>query len=741
MVLDQPEDGEELLLSILPSYQMHQSTISRDLTPSSENFRVSPPMYELTPETSPLVSPAINHDSMIQDGYFPAQSNSSSAQAQAPHPAGAAQQTHADTFTRFEDTLLANSHKLKRLNTYNEKLANDIKIKISITENIPKVGVKSKVVEPEELSRIELKQGDYIHGVLTVTNAGTDDIPFEMFAVLFEGIITLEDGSSKPVLHKFLNLFDFNASWNDGYLDRLSTDDHRNPHGPYTKNWDQSDNTVIDLSFQKVLEPGVTYKKFFTFKIPQKLLESVCETHGLVKHMQLPPTMGGSKLEDFCFLNCSVVYSVNAKLIARASEYGVNLDCDEYMVGGEESCELRVIPNTNNVFESNREMINQESMLVYKNLVQEIEEKVEELKGGNTALSSRRTSISSIDAVVANSVTGNNNNNNTNNNNVNGSAGGNVNPLLQMSPMISPMISPIGSPSAETFALPTSSRPKLTTTPSTTELRKLRQSYYATQTPQSTSSLYEIFMQYRKKSILGTKIIGLVALSMPKGDIKVSYQPTEATTPSLVRIPLDLHFIFSDKAQKKAPDFRHISVELVSLTIKAKKHPISSVLTHEHLFENKPSSHDCFEYLTILKFQKYAVKLSQIIKQYGGPEVLGPNAYRLIEDVKSIANLGTKYDYMKIEKVVLQSRGGHGNFLSLQSIPWEEEQIGHECKYTKRFDVIVDLNSIVDPGKEFTLVPDFQSCYLIRMYYLKVHIKCPNGDNLTMKVPIVLQRR
>ena len=48
---------------------------------------------------------------------------------------------------------------------------------------------------------------------------------------------------------------------------------------------------------EKVIQPGVTYKRYFNFKIPNNLLDSECNDHGLSKHVDLPPTLGLSRWE------------------------------------------------------------------------------------------------------------------------------------------------------------------------------------------------------------------------------------------------------------------------------------------------------------------------------------------------------------------------------------------------------------------------------------------------------------
>ena len=43
------------------------------------------------------------------------------------------------------------------------------------------------------------------------------------------------------------------------------------------------------------------------------------------------------------------------------------------------------------------------------------------------------------------------------------------------------------------------------------------------------------------------------------------------------------------------------------------------------------------------------------------------------------------------------------------------------------------------PG-EFCLIPDFQSCYLARLYHFKISIKLSNGEKVSIKVPAIIQK-
>lgn len=753
---------DDQIINILPSYQMYQSTISKNLTPTREDLRTEPPSYELTSQTS---STTVSSNSSVND-YFVGVSVPSSPElssSRAPFESAPHDET-VDDFTPWEDTILANSHKLKRISSINKDISRLLNVQIHFTELLGKIGVKPNIINPLDM---ELKQGDCIYGYVTVTNRTDTAIPFDMFAVVLEGSVTFGD-NQKPTMQlpihmtKFLNMFDFNASWNDGFLDRLKTDNN-NPHNVQGKQLDPVDGTQTQLDHKRVFEPQLTYKKFFTFRLPEKLLDSSCP-HGFINHMQLPHTLGVSRNEvisllrhkwrdgpgpdsaagspaagdsvktddyfrlptngstssiksryamgtnDFCFQDVSVSYSVSARIIGKASDYEdffvrkaahLDPDSEEYVVANEDNRYLRAIFNSHSSFELNRSMINEEARLIYANMVHKIEEKI--------ILGKELSNNPADDRLIA-STSG-----------------------LSLEP-----------------------------TSSASELAKMLQSYYTKmkhiddnhhETRQNT---YEVLLPYKKKTVLGSsKIIGLAALSTPKSEYRVSYVSLpkfrQATSDTKITIPLNLVFWFNEINNYSAPEFKKVSVELVVLTIKSKDLPIPTVFHADMMFLNKSRGPDSFEYLTIKKFQKYAHDLTKILKEIG-PGRLDIDK-DMIHDIKALANLKCKSDILKVEKPAFSQPHSKNTTSLLNNIPWETKiiesttaggAIEKQTQFYKKFDLHLDLANTIMPGtgsKDFCLVPDFQHCMVARLYYLRIELKCPNGDKIPIKVPLVLQRQ
>ncbi|KAK6201686.1 ubiquitination pathway protein [Scheffersomyces amazonensis] len=698
---------------------MYQSTISKNLTPTREDRRSTPPSYELAPFTS--------NTSSVED-YFegislPASPELAPVSSSFPNLELTDDESqHGDA--NWTDTILENAHKLKRLTSVNKEVSKCLSIEIVLTETIGKLGQIPKKIDPLSC---EFKQGDYIYGYVLITNKTEEDIPFDMFSVVLEGCAIFgSNGNNNLVpqntsVNRFLTMFDFNASWNDACLDRLITD-HNDPYRS-VKQFDHTDNTYTQLDEQKILIPKITYKKFFTFRIPEKLLDCSCN-HGLVKHLQLPPTLGISRDEiittlrqkwkdktndtnsdarkkyasltnDLAFNNASISYSVSARIIGKASDYKSlyahpipNSAEDEYVVANEDYCYIRLIPCTNAIFELNRSSIDREATLLYTNMIERIEEKIE--------LGRQLSSMSAEDRIT--------------------------------------------------------SPPTLQPTQSALELSKMQQSYISKKSKSHSHDIIEVFLSHKKKQVFGgSKVLGLIALSTQKVACRLDYDSLskfntiEPSNSTILNIPMELSYIPATATTSNVPDFKKISVDLIALTIKSKHLPIPLVFHSDMLFNNKMNESDNFDLISLRKFQKYAIELSKLLKIHGEDLQIEKD---LVYDLKSLANLATKYDTLKLKSVTYSLPDSPINHNSFSSIPWQHENMASTSSEShfrlfKKFNLKIDIADALLPGSatnEFCLIPDFQFCSMARIYYFKITLRNSSGEKLCMKVPMVLQR-
>ena len=108
-------------------------------------------------------------------------------------------------------------------------------------------------------------------------------------------------------------------------------------------------------------------------------------------------------------------------------------------------------------------------------------------------------------------------------------------------------------------------------------------------------------------------------------------------------------------------------------------------------------------------------------------------------DVKSIAKLNVKYTTLKVDNVKVKPKQG-------VSTHWEAEEASFSHKMTLNISFSKLLSkdssgSYEDLTQEpIVLVPSFQSCIIGRLYYLKINAKLQNGEPITLKVPVTIER-
>lgn len=161
----------------------------------------------------------------------------------------------------------------------------------SVKQNIylTKGGVEGELV-PDDEKAIEYVQGDLVKGHIIIENPTAKPIPFNMYYVVLEGTFHQEHKTTN-----FLQMVDFEASQNyDVEEDKVDPVD-----GSY-------------LTLGHTLLPQKRYKRFFKFKVPQKLLDCDCSRR-LPRHLQIPPSCGRNS-KDF-FRTSSIRYNVRSVLV------------------------------------------------------------------------------------------------------------------------------------------------------------------------------------------------------------------------------------------------------------------------------------------------------------------------------------------------------------------------------------------------------------------------------------------
>ncbi|ODV80792.1 uncharacterized protein CANTADRAFT_38014, partial [Suhomyces tanzawaensis NRRL Y-17324] len=662
--------------SILPSYHLFQSTFSKNILPGTEDR--PPPTYFTTPDCQPS-----------SNEYFPQVPNDD-----------------VDSPTRWEDTILANSYRMKKLTGFDH-----LHISIHLTAAPCKLGVPPQLLNHD---RFEFQQGDPVQGYITVRNTAPFPLPFDMFSVVFEGKISVMPESSEKkeplVFNKFLNMFDYNASWTP-----VNFDDHDDVM------FDPIDNTRNRFPMEKFFEPNVTYKKFFNFKIPDRLLDCSCETHNFQRHIQIMPTIGLDKdqflkdirkfrernkrpelvrkksninevldrrIKDFSFSDTSISYSVEARVIGKDSEYTKVLgkpkpqgEKEEFLIVSEASCFIRVVPKETLLYEFDTEVLDRQSQSVYNNLVRIVRQKIDL---GKQLLQEKE---------IENSET--------------------------------------------THELGR-----------TSSVSKIKQTGQQNGVNGVHKTKYEVFVPLKKKTLTAPpKIVAVLGMATAKTEYKVQYCPPHLfksillhspreEISTLVQIPIDLTLQFSSEASTKSmkpPEIKSIGAELVVFTHRSKKYAIPIEVTHDLLFKNNGEENDNFEGIVIKPFKQYLHELSELMEKFNSG-VLDVDR-QLVMDIKCLAYMQTKYNKLKIENVKLNQF----------STTWKTGSLA--TTLTKKFMISLDLKAVL--SRELTenlvseahaLVPSFQSCIIGRSYYIVVTLRLQNGESVSLKVPLKILR-
>lgn len=701
---------EELVSNILPSYHMFQLTISKNLTPSDENYIVDPPLYEVTPVTSNTATPF----SLLAVPLA----------LQSPGPLSPGPEDFGFPFPDqepvdiWENTILANAHKLPNLANSDNAVARDLELQIHVTEKVCQKGVQPVPADP--LAR-EYQQGDYIHGYVTITNRSAKPVSFEMVYVVFEGAVVVLDGLSQPLtVYKFLNMLDLFASWLYANIDRLATD-NGDPHDWCAGETDPYDGTALSIDVKRRFEPHVTYKRFFTFRVPDRLLDDACELHRLAAHTEVPPTVGmarspgapppvyllkaqaAQRIRDFAFMDLHIHYSVDARVVGRASEYGHPVaERDQYVVASERSCPIRIAPFVN--MRENEAARRVAALQFFRAFTESVRIKIAD---GKEALAGF--------------------------------------PALTPVPLID-----VGAVSAGESAPP-----------------KLRQLYRvagaSTKHFSKQEDVYQCLAPYKKKLITGSvKIHGVMALSTPKESYRTEYVPPRKfreprAYSTQLNIPVELSF-FCEGGLAQPPDVRSLTCEIVVLTVRLTKHEIPVEIAHEMCFDDLvvldgKASENNFDTLVVAPFQNYYGQIVLLVRKLGIQNERFRVETAFFRDLKCMAHLGTKYMNLAVAdvKVVGKTDNAAGLHRNVSSIPWEPAPAadGRFMEYHKRLDVCLDLltchtkDTDASPGTcfdRFTLVPSFQTCHMTRLYYIRVSARLLNGTKLRVNVPLTVEK-
>ena len=291
--------NEDVILDVLPSFQMynalHRNIPQGNVDPDQRDF---PPTYnqvaangqnvtfnDIAPVSEECIEPL--QPSVIQETLNSSESTVNDLESLSTRYTGS---DYSSVFTtnnasgdntNIEDDVDAdNEISVDQLYSL-PKVTSPVNVTIHVTKHVSLPPNKPE----EEFALKEYTSGDTIHGYCIIENKSKKPIRFEMVYVAFEGYISsIEKGKSKRTIKRFLRMVDLSASWSYVNLE-MGTGLRYKCRGR------DFDNSILGLNHNRILEPGVKYKKFFVFRLPSQLLDTTCKQEHFA-HCLLPPSLG-----------------------------------------------------------------------------------------------------------------------------------------------------------------------------------------------------------------------------------------------------------------------------------------------------------------------------------------------------------------------------------------------------------------------------------------------------------------
>lgn len=268
--------GQDVVFDVLPSFEMYQTVQNRAqvfLGPSPDYFGSEMGAERSDISASTSTTPRTTSESTISPAPTARESISSYSTVSS-HP--------MDRMTGLVRNVVDNTHKLPNMPIHPK-----VTVEIHVTKSVPIPGEK-----PEKESMLkEYTSGDGVYGYVIIANQSNERVAFDMFNIRLEGVTSVVDTQTKKIYNKrFLNMLDMNASWTFACI----SPSNNVRYEPFMIDWDGS---TIGISNERILEPKTNYKKFFYFKVPYTLLDNSCR-HQQELHTLLPPSFGINRYND-----------------------------------------------------------------------------------------------------------------------------------------------------------------------------------------------------------------------------------------------------------------------------------------------------------------------------------------------------------------------------------------------------------------------------------------------------------
>ena len=557
-----------------------------------------------------------------------------------------------------------------------ENVSSELKcLKVAI-----QVGDDENTYKKENPTFKRFLQGDDIEGSVTISNKSLSKLPYTACLVTLVGYISVKSGQKKRIIHRFLSMIDYDASNSLSNLDNTS--------GPAIEDARNSD--LFKEKKKRYIEPSTSCRKSFKFRLPERLVSCACREHNLQQHCSLLPTFDFFKKSPSAILRwfkksiCSINNGTgeNKRLGCPSSEASISY-CIEAKIIGELADYQEYLYTEYRAIEKKlfTRLINIDKTFVTVQVLPR--------RNLDRELCGRQSKVI-------------------------------YNDLLQRARIKSQKNRPIEKPTPDGE----------------------KQLYKRDRIVSISQQNLEDY-NYRNSKVLTdlfsklSNSIGVIRTTMPAMNLNISpvppymYTDINDTTlpPFLLRFPIYLEFSPScSNSSCTLPKISNVSFEMVALTYISRKLPIPIVVTYDVLFGEKKitdsKSYDPFEENITKPFRLLLSNMALLRKE----------DCHLMLDLRCLATMEYKYQYIPVPNL-----GEKINGISKQvtSTPWErtnpKDNIFHK---TVNIDIITQ--QMKHTLAKLQWVPEFQSCFIGRMYFCKIKFKISKARDITINLPLTI---
>lgn len=462
---------------------------------------------------------------------------------------------------------------------------------------------------------------------------------------------------------------------------------------------------------------------------PESLIDLQCNTQNIVSHLKLPPTLGSSRMEngrvltnlqnrsaDFSGVGNAVTYTVTARFLTKSSKWeksfrqftnkhkgngSVNNGCQnydgEFVILKEIVNDIRVVPTTATpISEYERNFQCYHNMKLYNHFINRINNWInwgKELQLCSQVCDSLDDEVPPVDLLENEQTIGTD------------EIGHNYTRIYNS--------------------------------------RRQQSRWYQVQLGIYKSSL--LLGKNAKRSLISVKtpLRGYRVSYIPPST-KVKHDPGKTTFQSAkLNIPLEVSMENMGLPSKPiAPcEIKHVGAELEIVTITSTdKTPIpmefeSAFWGNNNGISSDNFSIDDFQNAVVNPMKQYYRTLNQMKNQLGSNVFTIDN--QLMANIKILSNLTVNTTCLKFNDLIVNGK----MYCSKDKPP--------VLSYTKpsKFNLLLDLRKLTKRGEInrfqsdwFTLLPSFQSCYIARMYHVKVSLLI-DDKAILIRVPVVIEKR